>query len=272
LCCSDSGEPVAPAYHNRVLFVDDLDRIYSITPEGTDAQFVAVGIGARWSRDAKKVAFFAPFRPGFTQITTMNLDGTDRVSIGLFGGVFGSYLSWTPDSRFVMSPMFQDTVNQTVSLYLLAADGSAKIRLQAGLFEFDLSPDGKKIAFTTAYDSAYVQMRLYVASFPGFGGLKQLGGGYAGNPAWSPDGEQIAFWNGADICITDTTGGQFTNITNGASGYSYYSPRWSPDGARLICLRSESFEIAILCIMNRDGSNLHRMINWAIVYGCDWSW
>ena len=96
------------------------------------------------------------------------------------------------------------------------------------------SPDGKRLAFV-AMD------KLYVMDFPG-GTPRRLTDlqGNDAQPAWSPDGQWIAFvtWtrDGGSLYKIPAAGGRATQLTPGNA--LYVQPAWSPDGKRVVAMRS----------------------------------
>jgi Tol biopolymer transport system component len=103
---------------------------------------------------------------------------------------------------------------------------------------------------------------IYLADI--HGGLRRLteGPDWDYQPAWSPDGQQIAFVRdyshvpGRDIYVVHADGSGLTSLT-GDAGF-YFSPVWSPDGSR-IAFRGmvgdlEDDWIWSLLVMNADGS------------------
>ena len=71
-------------------------------------------------------------------------------------------------------------------------------------------------------------------------------------PAWSPDGNWIAFVNGAQIYKIKTNGDSLTQLT--FEGHNFY-PTWSPDGQWVACARSvcEGDRTCGIWIINSNG-------------------
>jgi TolB protein len=66
-------------------------------------------------------------------------------------------------------------------------------------------------------------------------------------PAWSPDGQQIAFTGGASVWVMDADGGNERQVTPGQ--FIGFRPAWSPDGSNL------TFEYFALYVIDRNGGN-----------------
>lgn len=103
--------------------------------------------------------------------------------------------------------------------------------------DYAFSPDGMQVAFSAQTRSYHAE--LFVMNADG-SGLRQLthDGGYASSPAWSPDGNTIAYarstvqFNPTDLYVIGAGGGASTPIAT-EWGVSEEQPSWSPDGARI---------------------------------------
>jgi TolB protein len=132
-----------------------------------------------------------------------------------------------------------------------------------------LSPDAKRIAFIR--DEGLGEYTLYIIGVDGTG-LQRLTSNLTpiGEPAWSPDGSQIAYIQGYDptanglagytgcspeIYVIDVASGKEVNLTQGAGGTD---PSWSPDGRRIAfsSLRDGNYEIYT---MAANGTEPHRL-------------
>jgi TolB protein len=82
------------------------------------------------------------------------------------------------------------------------------------------------------------------------------------NPAWSPDGDRIAFHRiapgGGDIYVMSARGTNVTRLTqrDGLDGY----PAWSPDGRRIAFTHNNDARgISRVFVMDADGSDVTRL-------------
>ena len=135
-------------------------------------------------------------------------------------------------------------------IYLVNSDGSGLTQLTSGPSDGypAWSPDGQRIAFTRATETApHGGYRdIFVMNANGTNVVRRTHGGYHGAPSWSPDGRWIVF---SDLNTEDyltAPGGNSTdlfklpaiedgsgpiNLTN-RRGWEDY-PSWSPDGSRI---------------------------------------
>ncbi len=105
------------------------------------------------------------------------------------------------------------------------------------------------------------------------------------NPAWSPDGQTIAFEchygkpiveyaddpDGDEICIVGANGEGFLRLTTNDSPDHF--PAWSPDGKRIAFATGPAKDYATdrIVVMNRDGSHLTDLVKGVYMDASSWS-
>jgi len=138
--------------------------------------------------------------------------------------------------------------------------------------EVTLSPDGSKAAFTVTtkendgdskLDYKYVS-QLWMVSTEGNPTPRQLTAKEsAGQPAWSPDGKQLAFVRTVDnkpqIFLLSLDGGEAIQLTKFRYGAS--APKWRPDGQQILFAANISLpELLKDSILNAD----HALPAWSL--------
>src|SRR5206468_1589709 len=118
-----------------------------------------------------------------------------------------------------------------------------------------LSPDGRKIAFTTGPSN------VAIVNADGTGLTTIVLN--AKEPTWSPDGTKIAYVALRDglirsVYVANADGTNETRLTN---AYPYYDdePAWSPDGTRIAFDRT--VRTAQIMVMNADGTGQTNISN-----------
>lgn len=205
--------------------------------------------------------------------------------------IFSSTDTPTPESSDTPAPTF--TFTPTPTMTPLGGSGGLVFETQSGSFRRNLytlyilpsggsgphpvfdksveaqnpawSPDGRQIAFASgsSLNSSVAILNsssdIYVVDSDG-SNLRQLTNtGSASHPAWSPDGQQLAYVDrdaegGFDIYVMDMDSGNLTDLTNSVGQNEDY-PEWSPDGSQIAYqafLNNENWE---LFVMNADGSD-----------------
>jgi len=238
--------PIRPGHNNNFpAFSPDGTKIAFASSQGQLKLYVmeADGSGLRrltntpsttyesdpaWSPDGKRIAF----RRGRGDIYTIKVDGTGLRQLTDSKEANEVEPAWSPDGEkiaFTKYVITDDPRRFHVDIYTMnAADGSQQSNLtqtlQAQATGPDWSPDGKKIAFSSASD-----IFLMKASGTGHTNLTN-------NPAndeyptWSPDGKRIAFSssragdNEGDIFVMEADGKQVEQLTKTRAFES--SPDW----------------------------------------------
>jgi Tol biopolymer transport system component len=178
-------------------------------------------------------------------------------------------------------------------IYTANRDGSGLQRLtKYGVYTAEgvLSPDGRKIVFTSLKDG---DLEIYTMNADGTDVRRLTNApGYDGGPWWSPDGKQIAYraYHPTDsteladyhsllaqrmvrptkmeLWLMNADGSNQRQITH--LGGANFGPSWTPDGKRIVFSsnykspRSENFD---LYLINPDGSGLEQITTHSLFDG-----
>jgi PKD domain/WD40-like Beta Propeller Repeat len=226
--------------------------------------YIVSALGGRWGRfdhspswspDASRIAFVSG-----TDILVMSAAGVLR------------YLTYTPSLEYApaWSPdgsriaFLSDRDGQT-ALYLTNTDGSGVFKVttapSSGLRRrLTWSPDSTLIGFDCEVDAGNEDICVIGANGAGFRRLT-LGPGRDINPAWSPDGQQIAFATdryapGATVRLARMRpdGSAVSMIGGGIDGWS---PAWSSDGRHIAFEGQNYYQFdGDLYVMSADGSEV----------------
>lgn len=224
------------------------------------------------------------------------------------GGGSAETKKTTPKSPIASEPGWLAYQYQTdpddlfsIKVHLVRVDGSQDraiaTSLPGAIRHPDFSPDGSRLAFDQLA-SEESSDQIYVAKADG-SNAKRISQcklprcALYGEPAWSPDGSQLAISTGEGplsetgparfgIAIVDVDSEEVTQIVDNenAVGQNRFA-RWSPDGKRLVFYRVRAkseedwlegtYQTAVF-IVDVDGSNLRRLTPWNMLAGDpDWS-
>lgn len=274
-----------------------LKNIKQLTSAGENAE-------AYFSRDGKQLIFQSKRDGrGCDQIYTMNIDGSNvkMVSNGegrttcsyffdkgrkiLYASTHLGSKECPPNPDF--SKGYVWAIYPTYDIFTANADGSNIKRLtNSGTYDAEatVSPDGKKIVFTSMRDG---DLDIYVMDINGKN-VKRLTTelGYDGGAFFSPDGKQIVYRsyhpkteaeiarykqrlkedliepNNFEIRVMNADGTNKRQVTK--LGAASFAPFFTPDGKRIIFstnhfaedARKRNFDLALI---NLDGNGLERV-------------
>lgn len=234
-----------------------LQAIFVVSPDGTGLRnLTPVGeseSNPTWSPDGHQILFSTD-----ENLYVMDADGGGRVKLADGQGIFEH--RWSPDGGMIAYVAAREEGEDVIDeLWVIHSDGTGKVRVAEHAFSLSWSRDGR-IVYTSVADLADVHLRIINAD--GSGDVR-LTTRAAFQPAWSPDGTQIAFvaLDDRDIFLINPDGTGEVNLTQGLGEDD--GPAWSPDGSKIAFntgpldqpLESE------VAVMNRDGSGRMNLTN-----------
>ena len=168
-----------------------------------------------WSPNGKWIAFVSD-REGTQDIYRMDVDGSNLIRLTAQGR--SGRLAWSPDSQLIA---FDSDREENHSIYVMNAVGGELRQVTEDLPLWSgctWSPDGKQIAFA-AGNFGVEAVNIFTIDVDGenLRKLTNMDNGFrSGNPAWSPDGNWIAYsvvevdaWpnpaNGFKLIFSDST-------------------------------------------------------------------
>ena len=272
----------------RIAFASDRDgnyEIYVMTADGGDLRRLtnnrATDHSPSWSPDGKRIVFMSD-RDGHIdanhgsptfEIYVMAADGSNPRNL-TNNPHYDMSPSWSPDGKQIA---FASRRDGNYEIYVMAADGGNPQNLTNNpLNDWDpsWSPDGERIVFSARRDGHFenelvLTSEIYVMDADG-GDPQRLTENRKNEryPAWSPDGNRIAFsadrkgdLQNFEIYVMDADGGNEQRLTENRIHDRY--PSWSPDGKR-IAFSSEkdgNWESLEIYVMDADGGNLQELTN-----------
>jgi len=218
-------------------------EIWVMDYDGANQQQVthlkSISLTPRWSPDASRIAFtcYVPFRTVTSaQICMYSAVSNRLIAFPRYRGT-NSSPAWSPDGSQIA---FMSSQNGDPEIYVADASGAKlhKITFAAGV---STSPTwnpktGKQMVFVSDRGGSPV---LYLSDADG-SNVQKLDlpdMGYVIDPAWSPNGQLLAFsWRrpsgNYDIYVMDIVSRQLVELTKDEARNE--RPSWAPDGRHLV--------------------------------------
>ena len=227
-----------------------------------------------WSPDCVRIAYSQG-----GSLWTARTDGTDARIIVPPDGAFYDEPEWSPDGSKIAFARgsSNDAGHWVPHIWVADADGTGRVQLTDGDVwdgSPSWSPDGTRIVFARLAhegrdaDGERIDADHYLAVMNADGSsLTPLtaGASWERGPAWSPDGESIAYIADSAVRVVSPDGGDDRAVADGAFWNGGVS--WSPDGTRLAFAAGDETSGTDIVTVEVDGIGEHQVTDldgWAL--------
>src|SRR5262245_21871569 len=173
------------------------------------------------------------------------------------------YPAWSSDGKLIA---FASDRDNAANIYVMDASGKSvravtKEKTPAGrCYCPSFSPDSKSICYGRVENG---KAAIHTIHLDGTDDRTIVTDGW--DPAWSPDGANIAFGKQVGkaqrLCLCDPVGGHVTELRDADNPMGLTMPAWSPDGARIAYSDFANGALELFLI-NPDGTG-RRQLTWA---------
>jgi Tol biopolymer transport system component len=228
-----------------------------VSPDGTRIAFLREGVTRSGLRRAMSLYTVGIDGRHVRALTRGSAASSSNAQLGHYDAVTG--LSWSPDGRRIVYT-HEYVPNRYVGLRseLVVADADGNnahtiVATEPPSFILADSP-----SWSSRDEIVFANFSAFWTVWPDGTGLTQVGN-YDDKyqPAWSPDGSQIAYVGGQGIAVM-TADGESVSVPDGGQ-LKESSPAWSPDGQRIAFSAEGPGPAADIFTMDLDEGHTRRL-------------
>jgi TolB protein len=252
----DGSNLASPDLEPLVAFERGNSRIWLMAPDGSEQRpLTPAGDYATdpdWAPDGERIVYVSDHR---LQIIDVETEEVETLPATPGGDPIGP--QWAPDGTSIA---FADALpsGKGGGIYLLTLEDETMSVITedaAGGGLLSWSPDGLEIAFTREKGDTSNIWAVDVAT----GETRQISdAGFGFDPAWSPDGSLIAYFN-SQIWVVNTDGSGHALAVTDMHGCEALNPHWSPDGSWITFYSCEDSGPNDLYRIHPDGTGLTQL-------------
>lgn len=250
-----AGSADATVGNGELAVIRQHATLLSVDPSsGAVGTIASKAYAPAWSPNGAQIAY-DQLVGNTLQIFVANANGSNPVQL-TSASAPSSDPAWSPDGTRIA--FARDTGSDTSNLFLMSSTGANQTQLTPTTLDEEgspsWSPDGTRIVFTRAIakplsgGGIQYNAEIFVLNVATLHATRLTHNrAFDGNPAWSPDGTQIAFLSDrlkpglegpTQLFAMDTDGSGITRLTHERTGVE--TPVWAPDGSELAFVSGKS--------------------------------